>query len=184
MEVLFLHDNAPAHRALVTHNKLGFLGFQYLEHTPCSLDLAPSHYHLFPGLKKTIERSPFSSDAEVIAATKTWLDGKFSECFWVAYKSYKNGLRSILSFVGSMFNKSQLGRCSLFLPGPAKDLSAHPRTFCPQSIYVFVFISEQTATCATYSINWLVFTTEMKSFYSAVRTGSLNKAVCASSLKG
>ena len=47
----------------------------------------------------------------------------------------------------------------------------------------FVFIWEQTATCATYSINWLVFTTEMKSVYSAVRTGSLNKAVCASSLK-
>jgi len=30
----------------------------------------------------------------------------------------------------------------------------------------------------------LVFITEMKSVYSAVRTGSLNKAVCASSLKG
>ena len=40
----------------------------------------------------------------------------------------------------------------------------------------FVFIWEQTATCATYSINWLVFTTEMKSVYSAVRTGSLNKS--------
>jgi len=48
----------------------------------------------------------------------------------------------------------------------------------------FVFIWEQTATCATYSINWLVFTTEMKSVYSAVRTGSLNKAVCGSSVKG
>ena len=48
----------------------------------------------------------------------------------------------------------------------------------------FVFIREKTATCATYSINWLVFITEMKSVYSAVRTGSLNKAVCASSLKG
>ena len=48
----------------------------------------------------------------------------------------------------------------------------------------FVFISEQRATCATYSINWLVFITEMKSVYSAVRTGSLNRAVCASSLKG
>jgi len=48
----------------------------------------------------------------------------------------------------------------------------------------FVFIWEQTATCATYSINWLVFITEMKSVYSAVRTGSLNKAVCASSLNG
>jgi hypothetical protein len=30
-------------------------------------------------------------------------------------------------------------------------------------------------------ITWLVFITEMKSVYSAVRTGSLNKAVCASS---
>jgi hypothetical protein len=47
----------------------------------------------------------------------------------------------------------------------------------------FVFIWEQTATCAIYSKNWLVFITEMKSVYSAVRTGSLNKAVCASSLK-
>ena len=47
-----------------------------------------------------------------------------------------------------------------------------------------VFIWEQTATCATYSINWLVFITEMKSVYSAVRTGSLNTAVCHSSIKG
>jgi hypothetical protein len=30
----------------------------------------------------------------------------------------------------------------------------------------------------------LVFITEMKSVYSAVRTGPLNKAVCASSVKG
>jgi hypothetical protein len=44
--------------------------------------------------------------------------------------------------------------------------------------YVFLFIWEKTATCATYSINWLVFITEMKSVYYAVRTGSLNKAVC------
>ena len=47
----------------------------------------------------------------------------------------------------------------------------------------FVFIWEQTATCATYSINYSVFITEMKSVYSAVRTGTLNKAVCPSSLK-
>jgi len=38
--------------------------------------------------------------------------------------------------------------------------------------------------CATYSINSLVFITEMKSIYCAVQTGSLNKAVCASSLEG
>ena len=34
------------------------------------------------------------------------------------------------------------------------------------------------------SINWSVFITEMKSVYCAARTGSLNKAVCASYLKG
>ena len=55
--------------------------------------------------------------------------------------------------------------------------SAHTVFMC------FVFICEQTATCATYSINWLVFITGTKSVYCVVRTGSLNKAVCASSLK-
>jgi hypothetical protein len=38
----------------------------------------------------------------------------------------------------------------------------------------FVFIWEQTATCATSIINWLVFITELKSVYCAVRTGSLS----------
>ena len=55
--------------------------------------------------------------------------------------------------------------------------SAHTVFMC------FVFIWEQTATCATYSINWSVFITQIKSVYSAVRTGSLNRAVCAWALK-
>ena len=42
--VLFLHDNAPAHRALATQKKLAYLGFQCLDHPPNSPDLAPSDY--------------------------------------------------------------------------------------------------------------------------------------------
>jgi len=57
--VLFLHDNALAHRALAIQKKLDYLGFQCLDHPPYSPDLAPSDYHLFLGLKKTIERSPY-----------------------------------------------------------------------------------------------------------------------------
>ena len=58
--VLFLHDNAHAHRILATQKKLAYLCFQFLDHPPYSLDLAPSDYPLFPGLKKKIiERSPF-----------------------------------------------------------------------------------------------------------------------------
>ena len=47
--VLYLHDNAPAHRALATQKKLGF---HCLDHPPYSPDLASSDYHLLPGLKK------------------------------------------------------------------------------------------------------------------------------------
>jgi histone-lysine N-methyltransferase SETMAR len=78
--VLFLH-NAPAHRALATQKKLAYLGFQCLDHPPYSLDLAPSDYHLFPGLKKQFGGCHFLSDAEVIAAAETWLDRQPSEFF-------------------------------------------------------------------------------------------------------
>jgi len=66
--ILFLHDNAPAHRTLATQKKLAYLGFQCLDHPPCSPDLVPSYYHLFPGLKKQLKGLHVSSDAEVIAA--------------------------------------------------------------------------------------------------------------------
>jgi hypothetical protein len=84
--VLFLHDNVPAQRALATKKKLAYLGFQCLDHPPYSPDLVPSYYHLVPGLKKQLKGRNFSSDAEVIAAAKTWLDGQTSDFFfeWLA----------------------------------------------------------------------------------------------------
>jgi len=66
-----LHDNAPFHRTLATEKKLAYLGFQYLDHPPYSLDLAPSDYHLFPELKKQLKGLHFSWDAEIIAAAET-----------------------------------------------------------------------------------------------------------------
>jgi hypothetical protein len=56
--------------------------------------------------------------------------------------------------------------------------SAHTVFVC------FVLIWEKNSDLCHLIINWLVFITEMKSVYCAVRTGSLNKAVCAPSLKG
>ena len=82
--VLFLHDNAPAHLALATQKKLAYLGFQCLDHLPCSPDLAPSDYYLYPGLKKQLKGRHFSPDAEVTAA-ETWLGGQTSDFFlWFA----------------------------------------------------------------------------------------------------
>jgi len=79
--VLFMYDNAPAHRALGTQKKLARLGFQCLEHPPYSPDLAPKDYHLFPGMKQRLNGRHFSSDVEVIAAADIWLDGQPSEFF-------------------------------------------------------------------------------------------------------
>jgi len=65
--------------------KLDYMGFQCLDHPPYSLDLAPSDYYLFPGLKKQLKGRHFLSDAEIITATETWLDGQTSEFFeWLA----------------------------------------------------------------------------------------------------
>jgi len=79
--VLFLHYNAPAHRALATQKKLAYLGFQCLDYPPYSPNVAPSDYRLNPGLKKQLKGLHFSFDAEVITAAETWLYGQPSEFF-------------------------------------------------------------------------------------------------------
>ena len=83
---LFLHDNTPTHLALATQKKLAYLGLQCLNHPSYSPDLALSDYHLLRGLKKQLKGRHFSSDAEVIAAAETWLDGQLSDFFfeWLA----------------------------------------------------------------------------------------------------
>ena len=82
--VLFLHDNAPAHRALATEKKLAYLGFQCLDHPPifriwprqttkCSLDW-----------QKQLKVRHFSSDAKVIAAAESWLGEQPSEFLFLS----------------------------------------------------------------------------------------------------
>jgi len=68
-----------AHCAFATQKKLTYQGFQCLDHPPYSPDLALTHYHLFPGLKKQLKGRHFSFDVEVISAAETWLDGQPSE---------------------------------------------------------------------------------------------------------
>ena len=79
--VFVLHDNAPAHRALATQKKLAHMGSQCLDHPPYSPDLAPSDYHLFPGLKIQLKGHHFSPGAGVVVAAGTWLVGQHSELF-------------------------------------------------------------------------------------------------------
>jgi hypothetical protein len=56
-------------------------------------------------------------------------------------------------------------------------LVSHNFAFCHTVFMSFVFISEQIATFAPFNISLLVFITEIKSVYCAVRTVPINKAV-------
>ena len=95
-----MHDNALAHWALATQKKLAYLGFQCLEHLPYSLDLAPSDYHMFPGLRKELKSRHFSSDVEVIAAVETWLDGQLSEFFLSGLQKLKQWAKKCIELHG------------------------------------------------------------------------------------
>ena len=57
-------------------------------------------------------------------------------------------------------------------------------TLCPHYIYVFCIYLRTTSDLYHLRPKLIGFITELKSVYCAVRTGSLNKAVCASCLKG
>jgi len=76
--VLFLHDNAPARWALATQKKLAYLDLQCLDPPPYSPDLAPSDYHLFPGLKKQLKgRYFFSTRRSLLPRRPGWTDNFF-----------------------------------------------------------------------------------------------------------
>jgi len=83
-----LHDNAPTHWSLATQKKLAYLGFQCLDHPSYFPDLAPSDYHLFPGLEKQLKGRHFSSDAEAIAAAETRLVRQPSDFFECLTKGF------------------------------------------------------------------------------------------------
>jgi len=79
--VLFLHDNAPAQRALATQKKLAYLGFQCLDKPTLFSGSGPIGLPPVPWTEKRLKGRHFSSDAEVIVTAKTWLDGQISEFF-------------------------------------------------------------------------------------------------------
>jgi len=70
---LLLHENAGPHTASHTVETINHLGFEVLEHTAYSPDLAPSNYHLFGPLKYALRGRRFSTDKEVREAVHKWL---------------------------------------------------------------------------------------------------------------
>ncbi|UYV66943.1 hypothetical protein LAZ67_4003398 [Cordylochernes scorpioides] len=104
--VLFLHDNARQHTSCKTVSTIIKLGFEVLEHSAYSPDLAPSDYFLFGLLKKELKGKRFDSDEDVqkvrfysrpvLIAELNRLTRNFHaevECWEVGHTSIRVGLR-------------------------------------------------------------------------------------------
>jgi histone-lysine N-methyltransferase SETMAR len=65
--------------------KLRDLHYELLEHPPCSPDLAPSDFYLFPKLKIFLTGQRFSSNQEAIAA----VEGYFAD---LTKNRYRDGI--------------------------------------------------------------------------------------------
>ena len=74
-------DNASVHTCEVAMDAVERKGYELIPHPAYSPDLAPSHFFLFPNLKKDIHGLHFRSDEEVMAAVEEWVNGKDPDFF-------------------------------------------------------------------------------------------------------
>lgn len=84
--ILFLHDNAPAHKAHKAMTKLEQLGYELVQHPPYSPDLAPSDYYLFPNLKRMLRGKRFYTNEQVESETNAYFEGLSKEYYETGIK--------------------------------------------------------------------------------------------------
>ncbi|KAJ4449941.1 hypothetical protein ANN_01348 [Periplaneta americana] len=65
-----MHDNAPAHRAIIVKNFLARHNITALDHPPYSPDLSPPDYFLFPRLKSHLKGRRFNAEEVIANATR------------------------------------------------------------------------------------------------------------------
>jgi hypothetical protein len=68
-----MHDNARPNTAAATVKHIAIFGWEFLCHAPYSPDQAPSDFHFFPTLKKTLEGLCFTSNEDVETAVRTFV---------------------------------------------------------------------------------------------------------------
>jgi histone-lysine N-methyltransferase SETMAR len=64
-------DDARPHTAAATVNHIDIFGWERLDNAPYSPNLAPSDFHFFHTLKRTLEGRRFTTNEDVEAAVRT-----------------------------------------------------------------------------------------------------------------
>uniref|UniRef100_A0A3Q0T9I4 Mos1 transposase HTH domain-containing protein n=1 Tax=Amphilophus citrinellus TaxID=61819 RepID=A0A3Q0T9I4_AMPCI len=78
---LFHQDDAPAHKSAVAMAAVRDCGFELVDQPPCSPDLAPSDYFLFPNMKKHLAGKQHRTDEEVTSAVEDFFEGQDESCY-------------------------------------------------------------------------------------------------------
>jgi len=89
---IFYQDSAPAHKSVLAMGKLRNLHYELLEHPPCSPDLAPSDFCLFPKHKLFLAGQRFSLNQEAIAGCR----GVFCRSYEEPLQGRDNGAGALL----------------------------------------------------------------------------------------
>jgi hypothetical protein len=71
-KIISHQDNAPSHESLLAMGKLRDLHYELSEHPPCSPDLVPSGFFLFPKLKLFLAGRRYSSNQEANVAVQEY----------------------------------------------------------------------------------------------------------------
>jgi hypothetical protein len=85
--IIFHQDIAPTHKSVLAMGKLRDLQHEFLQHSPCFPDLAPSDFSLLPKLKLPAGQR-FSSNREAIAA----VEGHFAD---LMKNHYRDGIMTL-----------------------------------------------------------------------------------------
>ncbi|EGI63744.1 Histone-lysine N-methyltransferase SETMAR [Acromyrmex echinatior] len=99
-KILFLQDNAPAHKSITTMAKINDLRLQLLPHPPYSPDLAPSDYYLFPNLKRWLINKKFNSREEIIDAAEEYFADLSENYFSDGIKKLENRWHKCIDLKG------------------------------------------------------------------------------------
>ena len=92
------HDNAPAHASLLVRSFLAKHHTSVGPHPPCSLDLAPADFFLFPKFKATLKGCRFQTIEEiqenVIRELRAITESAFQEAFQQWKKHWERRIAS------------------------------------------------------------------------------------------
>jgi histone-lysine N-methyltransferase SETMAR len=80
---------ALPHKAAATVNHIATFGWERLDHAPYTPDLAPSDFHFFPTLKRTLEGRRFTTNEDAEAAVRTQDTDFYQQGFFKLVKRWE-----------------------------------------------------------------------------------------------